>query len=523
MFVENRELKVRARREEQGASIRSCSLRSTAYRLRPGLSLTEVLISMGILTLGLLGVASVFPVGSLYMQKADVSDRGSAIAQSVFSDLMARGMLNPRSWYVMTPNPLVNPTGNWDTRFSSDGIYSSLGTAKAGTFTRPFALALGEALNQPTTPADPMNRLVLAKQFGSAFVIDPLGVSVFGFRNIGTQPTSQPSVFGPGAVFPAGGYQEFFRYTPYPTPGTSAWFPWSGGGTNGFLWPIRRVTFRQSSSGVQWDPTTADHYFRGNDDLTVDFPARDDRPGIQNWDMSSSGTPLARKWTGDYSWLVTVVPPSNAARDAMATNPEGFAYEVSVVVFYKRVLPDSADNAYPNLTTAPGNNNVYDSVMGMGERAVGAKVTTTGPNGGELLLSDWSDAKDMSGKVISPFDQLKSGEWIMLCGPHPNSSTSEPRLVLNWYQVISIDKEGSGISGFNPDTQRVVAVRGAEWPWQPNTTVGNGLCVAICKGAVAVHTKSIRLESGSGNASGSNVSFSSSGTLTTTPPPYTAY
>src|SRR3954453_14579223 len=72
-------------------------------KLRAALSLTEVLISMGILTLGLLGVASVFPVGSLYMQKADVSDRGSAIAQSVFSDLMARGMLNPRSWYVMTP------------------------------------------------------------------------------------------------------------------------------------------------------------------------------------------------------------------------------------------------------------------------------------------------------------------------------------------------------------------------------------------------------------------------------------
>jgi len=84
----------------------------------------------------------------------------------------------------------------------------------------------------------------------------------------------------------------------------------------------------------------------------------------------------------------------------MATNPEGFAYEVSVVVFYKRVLPDNADNAYPNLTNAPGNNNVYDSVMGMGERAVGAKVLTTGLNGGELLLTDWSDAKDISGKVI---------------------------------------------------------------------------------------------------------------------------
>src|SRR3954471_21037331 len=80
--------------------------------LRRGLSLTEVLISMGILTLGLLGVASVFPVGSLYMQKADISDRGSAIAQSVMNDLMARGMLNPRSWYTMIPIPRLATAGD---------------------------------------------------------------------------------------------------------------------------------------------------------------------------------------------------------------------------------------------------------------------------------------------------------------------------------------------------------------------------------------------------------------------------
>src|SRR3954470_437950 len=78
---------------------------------RRGLSLTEVLISMGILTVGLLSVASIFPVGSFYMQKAEISDKASAIAQSVMNDIMARGMLNPRSWLVMVPNPAVtSPT-----------------------------------------------------------------------------------------------------------------------------------------------------------------------------------------------------------------------------------------------------------------------------------------------------------------------------------------------------------------------------------------------------------------------------
>src|SRR5256885_14359511 len=87
---------------------------------RRGLSLTEVLIAMGILTLGLLGVASVFPVGSFYMQKAEVSDRGSAIAQSVMNDLMARGMLNPRSWYAMVPIPRLSTAGDPNLGFPSD-------------------------------------------------------------------------------------------------------------------------------------------------------------------------------------------------------------------------------------------------------------------------------------------------------------------------------------------------------------------------------------------------------------------
>ena len=42
---------------------------------------------MGILTIGLLGVAALFPVGSYYMQKGEVSDNGSAIAQAAFNEV----------------------------------------------------------------------------------------------------------------------------------------------------------------------------------------------------------------------------------------------------------------------------------------------------------------------------------------------------------------------------------------------------------------------------------------------------
>jgi hypothetical protein len=477
---------------------------------RSALSLTEVLIAMGILSLGLLGVASVFPVGSFYMQKAEISDKASAIGQSVMNDIMARGMLNPRAWYVMVPNPRTTVPNVWNTGFPSDSKYSPIGAPKPGSFTRILGLALSEGLNQSNDKA------VLARQFGSAYVIDPIGISSLALTN-GQVPT-QSLAHGPAAVFPASAYYASGYYLSY----SAAWSPWLAN-SNPYAWPIRRATFRQPSSGWQMDAQMAEHYFRSNDDLSYDFPERDDRPSMQTWDTNTANgatTPLARKWAGDYSWIVTVAPSTNAARDGMATNPQGFAYDVSVVVFYKRALPDSADSMYPVL----GSKNIdYLSAMSQNERAVKANVISTGLNGGELLLTDWQDVVDTTGKVVSAFDQLRTGHWIMLCGPHPNSNLTsgtatsgstggEPRFALNWYQVITVEQAQPGLTGYDSARpQRVISVRGPEWAWQPSATV---LCVAICKGAVAVHSKSIRLESGVDGA------FNNAGGPTTTQNPY---
>jgi hypothetical protein len=265
------------------------------------------------------------------------------------------------------------------------------------------------------------------------------------------------------------------------------------------------------------DPQTAEHFFRSSDDLAVDFPARDDRPAIQMWDTVGT-SPMTRKWAGDYSWIVTVVPTTTDARNAMASNPEGFAYDVSVVVFHKRPLPESADTLYPALG---GSTAVYLSAMGANERAVKASVVSTGLNGGELLLTDWGDYFELNAPTTpkyNAFDNLRTGMWVMLCGPHPNSSASEPRFSLNWYQVLSVEPAIAGVYGYNsanPERQRIVALRGPQWPWQASNTstdASNDLCLAICKGAVAVHTKTIRLERGTGD-----VSFSSGGSTTTTP------
>src|SRR5687768_639453 len=75
---------------------------------RHGITLTEVLISMGILAIGLLGVAALFPVGGAFMMRAEEADNGSRIAQAVMNDLVTRGTVNPKAWYTMVP--LANGT-----------------------------------------------------------------------------------------------------------------------------------------------------------------------------------------------------------------------------------------------------------------------------------------------------------------------------------------------------------------------------------------------------------------------------
>jgi hypothetical protein len=482
------------------------------------LSLTEVLIAMGILSIGLLGVAAVFPVGSFYMQKAEIADRGSAIAQSVMSDIISRGMLNPRAWlvimpYTSSPSPL-------NVTFPSDGKFS-LG-AQRGSFSRPLGLTLNEALSQPTAATD---STLLTRQFGSAYVIDPLGISVMATKYY--NPTAGKILHGPAAIFPASAYNAFSYYYAYPGWPSSAWTPWSGGRgstSDGYMWPIRRVTLRSPATGYQLDTATAEHFFRGSDDLAYDFPPRDDRPAIQNWDKNGL-TPLARQWTGDYSWIVTVAPTTNAARNGMASNPEGFAYDVSVIVFYKRVLPDSVDSTYLALGSQ---NAAFLSAMGANERAVKANVVSTGLDGGELLLTDLDDYRDSSNNAKSnAFENLRTSQWIMLCGPHPDSNAyldqqsqtwkGEPRFVLNWYQVVATDEPTPTVYGYDSSkSQRVVALRGPQWPWQPTSTqnaAANDLCVAICRGAVAVHTKTIRLEKAG------DVSFGSAGNPSTTASP----
>jgi hypothetical protein len=63
--------------------------------LRRGISLLEVLISIFLMAVGLLSIASLLPVGGYQTQKASIDDRKSVIGQNAFHEFRTRGMSDP--------------------------------------------------------------------------------------------------------------------------------------------------------------------------------------------------------------------------------------------------------------------------------------------------------------------------------------------------------------------------------------------------------------------------------------------
>ena len=78
---------------------------------RRGISLLEVLISIGILSIGLLASLALIPAGRTYMKKAAVDDRSAALVPNAYATMKTLGIFSERSlvWSGQTDSPLLYP------------------------------------------------------------------------------------------------------------------------------------------------------------------------------------------------------------------------------------------------------------------------------------------------------------------------------------------------------------------------------------------------------------------------------
>ena len=393
--------------------------------LRGGVTLTEVLISMAILAIGLLGAAAMFPVGGYFMQKGEIADRGAAIAQAAFADLVARGDLHPDNWQV------------WNA-----GNYRPM-----GDYMRERMMAHSGALNV----AELMNQ-----DAGFVYVIDPLGTAG-GFRS-GTINRTALSFAPAGTQIPDDSLVDALAED-------QKWATFSQS------WPVRRMcTPSVVLGGTVPSETVAQSIYSSSDDLAFsvdneDVPTQQRVVGPRDADGNPTSA-FARESRGDYSWMAMVAPTTSGAREALALDPSAYYFDVSVIVFFKRAI-NSIDTS---------------------EALVNGNIVSTGTGGGEILLN--------SAGIDDAFEDLRQGQWVMVSGPHPNSTPEQPLFFSQWYRVLVIDDEPDnstvGAATFNNgETQRRIGLRGPDWPWK---NVGGVVRVGLFPGAVAVHSKTMRLE-----------------------------
>jgi hypothetical protein len=307
---------------------------------------------------------------------------------------------------------------------------------------------------------------------GYAFVIDPMGAAA---------GRAQTPALIPNHSFP--GYDANAAGAAVTKP--AAWTTLYGS-----EWPIRRLTLLQAPNQFMSGPV-AETIFRLRDDVTNELPAENDRPGIQRWTAvdSTGGTPnntpkdpsddtlLARSYTGNYSWLATVVPTSNDSLLALQPINSRFGsdlYEVSVAVFNKREVLPSAES----------------------ERAISAQML----QGNELLIYDANVEN-----IDAAAEGIRPGNWIAVAGER--QGTVGGQLLLKWYRILSIDDEtqedqpiysNSGNLTGNYSVRRVM-LDGPDWPLAELGTSGVRADITpraiLLPGVISVATQMLPMES----------------------------
>lgn len=370
--------------------------------MRRAITLLEVLISMFIMTVGLLSVASLVPLGKVEQGRGDKTVRASACGRAAFRDMKIRGMMNPRSWAI----------GN-----TTEATDNSVFDATAGTF---------RVSARKFDPLNPKTLTVAHGTFGGIVpvVIDPLGVS---------------NHFGPWFPFAAETI-DLTAITPLapPNPPAAPYLP--------------RLTLSPYSAG---NPITndarkafAEAVFNCPDDLVFDAPANDDALPSQKMELSGT-TPIKRLSEGNYNWLATIVP--------VASSWDSAPCRVSVAVFHKRSLtiPGNGERIC-NLASLTGNGEIEISVDPVASTTkVGVAAQYRGDGEGVshidvrpqqwVMVAGWND---LDGQP-TPTDRVWQFRWYRVTNVDATMDTN--------------GKEASRKStGTGPWTKRLT-IAGADW------------------------------------------------------------
>jgi hypothetical protein len=385
------------------------------FGARRGVTLLEVLMAMGVMVVGLLGLASLIPLGRLELAEGERLDNSSTLGRMAFRDVTVRGYARPELW----ADPVTGQT------VIAENITAGVSS------TISFQFSQNDILAPPYAP----------------IVVDPLMIAPTFFgeaTNDTTVPTGSESTHRTNCrSFP------YVRNLPNPT-GPEATIP-----------RIARVTLRSyptnvlsGSVGMTMRYDVASRYFRSTDDLIVKIPTdKAQQPvqvftpsGITNLSLTADNgitteidpitNAAVRQSRGDYTWFFIVEPSlaqcrSNADKMPIMGGPAASPslmtqFRVWVVVCYKR---DLRETSAMNLNAS----------REIGERCVW--VDFIDRNSARLRVEGIFDEK-------SAFEALnvRANQWIAvvarcrnpLLDPNPSESNSQNQYTLEWYRIVNV-------------------------------------------------------------------------------------
>lgn len=418
---------------------------SSGGRLRPlrgfsrprlGLTLIEILMTIFVLAIGLLGVAALLPVGTFQMRQGQIAQRTAEIGSGALDTIEASGINHPGRWSKLAG---AFPDG------------APFDAVDITDLNNPVRIACPVASDSPSGTSLTTTANTAAKVSSSGTtLVGCLVEFVRGQSKLLTQQgnivTASPPMFTldtPGFNNPTPVIDDVFvikRYEPFAID--PLYVAAHGADANPrptFAPNIERLTLLSGVFGEQ-DPAipdvmqtaAAEAIFQATDDLL--FTPGTDTEGLEDesklpeppWPpkVDAEGRVSPRPSLGNYSWLATFVPveQSGSYRD-------GQTYTVSVAVFYKRPLglpvsatPDPETDpqwtyaiAIPSIATA--------TISGT------AKSDTTLPP--TFLDIDSDGTYDQEAGDES---HIKSGQWGLvtyLVGTAPRA---------RWYRLGSVGK-----------------------------------------------------------------------------------
>ena len=445
---------------------------------RRGISLLEVLISAFVLSVGLLGLLSLVPLGGHRVSQVNQFDRSAATGHRAFREFKTRGMLEPNRWMALSSGGTPSYIRTW-TSPEGPGVLTG-GVSKRNV-----------------------------DDWAETFCIDPLYIAKAADAGFITSSN------WPGRTFP----YDLLNNASYPL-GFNASYPLGFGDMQNAP-RMPRVTismlenFTAINAGGPGPPgaqpmvsSVAERIFMSQNEGIYSLPNDETETPIRLYSYLGT-TATIEQFQGDYSWMAMVSRSPNevlAQFDSVSSNyfdiPPATRneYQVSIIVFYKRNFDGGIQVASTPADELPS------------ERTCGIQfLNGLGLGGGDVLISA-GDAAKMTPSQARDYLKVAPNQWIMVCSWVPRPTTPTPtntiykdvygqdrlaRPIYRWYRVVATDNAPEiETIGTTDMWVRYLTLDGPDWdPSELNPVGGTGFSgtyAVLIDGVVAVFERTMQ-------------------------------